>query len=477
MRRSPAPLAQGIEVPAGGRIVQASARTIQYHGARYVLAQDPLTAAEDNIKTLVRGVKGHAEKLFRKAGIKYKDKPSVASSGEGDQKNGIELVYNLQTGNFSGIEADLYIDYLVKSKNVMGEDANWWESAVSWMEERLRSKEERQIGTAGNYNLNQMVFRFCKGNHASTIDRSPKIGQMLETIAFLQGAGDLVVVKNARDEGKELPEGEKEASDQVIKTMNALKTKFQGKKIPGYNGNKAYPAAGDGKWATAAFWSSLFLELVNNGAMNQALAGQMTDAIQQLESEGNLANTVKNLERLSKRPPVPKSMEGPGGIREVVKTKLATIINQGPYRINYTAWDRMGIASDADGNTILKIAAPMKPYFTFEKSKGGPPKLLDASCRLCGKIFASKQGDEAAAAKLAWTGVVLGRGAALGINPIETEHQVEETWLSDLLTSLPKAEDIKPEEKKTEEKTTETEEGGPAQPGSAPIPGEERAKG
>lgn len=467
MRRRDVPLAQGIEVSLSGVILPTPIRTVRYRGARYVLAQDAEEAATDSIKALARGVKGHAWKLMKKAGILPKSKdPELNSSGEGDNKDGFELKYDLQVGNFAGIESHLYIDYLVKSKNAAGEDASWWESSVSWVKKSLKSKEEQKASGTGNYNLNQMVFRFCKGNHAGTTDKSPKVGQLLETIGFLQGAGDLVTVKNARDEGTELAEGEKEADDQVFKAMYQLKSHFEGKKFPGHNKDKNYPGKEATDWGKSDFWEGMLGELAAKGTVAKPLVGQLIKAIKQMEADGALVDTIKRLEKLAKKPPAPKSMEGPGGIREVVKTKLATIINQGPYRINYTAWDKMAIFSDDAGNTILKIAAPMKPYFTFKKSKGGPPVLLEASCKLCGKIFASKQGDEAAAGKLAWTGVILGRGAALGVNPVETEHQVEETWLTNLKMELPKAEKLPDEEAK---KTEAPAEGGQELPKEAPA--------
>lgn len=436
-RRTPS--SRGIEVPLSGRILPSRSRhpqVVQYRGARYVLAQDAQEIAEKNVMDLTRGVRDHAEKLLKKVGIKFAAEAEIASSGENDANpDGFELKYNLQAGNFSGLSAELYIDYLVKGKNALGEPASWWESALSF----IKSKEEVQ-NFGGTYNLNQMVFRFCKGNHASTPDKSPKIPQMLETIAFLQGAGELVEVKSSRDEGIKLPEDQQAASDQLIKAMNALKQHYQGKAI----GGKTYPNAKHDKWSTSAQWEELFTDMAKTGA--GGLTAQVADAflteIKQLEKDGSLADMVKNLEKLAKKPGSPKSMEGPGGVRGVLKTKLATVINQGPYRINYTAWDRMAISGDADGNMILKIAAPMKPYFTFEKSAGGVPTLFNASCMLCGKIFSSAPKDAVAASKLAWTGVVLGRGAALGINPVETEHMVEETWLADLKNQLPAAEKV-----------------------------------
>jgi hypothetical protein len=462
MARRQVPPAQGIEVLLAGRIYPAAAspRSVQYRGARYVLAEDALEATEKSLRQMTKGVRDHAKKLLDKAVIQVKGKPEIASSGEGDQKDGFELKYDLAQGNFSGLKAELYVDYLVKGKNALGEPAGWWDSAVS-----LFSKKETVQEIGGTYNLHQMVFRFCKGNHASLPDRSPKIGQMLETIAFLQGAGDQTTVKASREEGKELPEGGAEANTMITKAMNALYENFKGRTFEGYHADKPYPSTPD-KW-DAALWHELTDTLLRVGTpgLSQGLVKGILDFVDLHHKEGDLTEIMKRLKTEANKPKTPTSLEGAGGVREVMKTKLATIINQGPYRINYTAWDRMAISGDAKGNVILKIAAPMKPYFTFEKSAGGPPVLVEASCWLCGRIFASKQGDEAAAAKLAWTGVVLGRGAALGVNPVETEHLQEESWLAELRMQLPEAVKVKGTE--TETKTTET---GTGEAGSETTP-------
>lgn len=463
MPKQSAPRAQGIEVQLSGTIPSAprSVRSVQYHGARYVRS-DARSDARDAAKLLVKGVKGHAEKLFRKAGIQIKGKPELADSGEGEEKNGIELNFDLATGNFSGINARLFVDYLLNGLNAQGEPASWWEALVS------KIQGDKPIESGGQqYNLHQMVFKFCKGNHASTPDRSPKIGQMLETIGFLQGAGDLVVVKPNREEGQEIPKGKEDeaaAEEKVAKAAYALYNWFADKKM----GTKQFPPKD--KWNDVAVWQDLFTsaKLVPK-PLTQEMADGIVDFVKKYSSSANFDKILKTKATSAK---APELMKGPGGIREVFKTKLATIINKGPYRINYIAWDQMDIAGDPDGNTILKIKAPMKPYFTFKKSKGGPPVLVDASCLLCGRVFASKPGDEAAAGRLAWTGVILGRGAALGINPVESTSMDEAAWLTKLQDELPKVE---------EDKTSiappsgsNPPQGGPASPqpplGTAPAP-------
>jgi hypothetical protein len=437
MAKQSAPRAQGIEVQLSGTFprVPRSVRSVHYHGARYVLA-DNREDVEAAAKLLAKGVKGHAEKLLRKAVIQVKGKPKLADSGEGDEKNGIELNFDLAMGNFAGLGARLFIDYLLKGLNAQGEPASWWEALVS------KVQGDKPIESGGQqYDLHQMVFKFCKGNHASTPDRSPKIGQMLETIGFLQGAGDLVVVKPNREEGQELPKGGKEedaaAEEKVAKAAFALFKYFAGKEMGTGPTVKKFPA--DDKWNDVAVWQDLF---TSAKLIPKPLTQEMADGIVDfVKKYGSRANFKKILTDMATKPKTPELMKGPGGIREVFKTKLATIINQGPYRINYMAWDQMDISGDQEGNTILKIKAPMKPYFTFKKSQGGPPVLVDASCLLCGRVFASKPGDEAAAGRLAWTGVILGRGAALGINPVETTSMDEAAWLEKLKNDLPKVEE------------------------------------
>jgi hypothetical protein len=381
MPKQSAPRAQGIEVQLSGMIplVNRSMRSVHYRGARYILA-DAREDAEAAAKLAAKGVKGHAEKLFEKAGIQVKGKPELADSGEGEEKNGIELNFNLELGNFAGIGAHLYIDYLLKGLNAQGEPASWWEALVS------KIQGDKPIESGGQqYNLHQMVFKFCKGNHASTPDRSPKIGQMLETIGFLQGAGDLVVVKPNREEGQDIPQGEEDetaAEAKVAKAAYALFKHFAGKEMGTGPKAKKFPA--DDKWNNVAVWQDLFASAT---LVPKTITQEMADGIVEfVKKYGNNANFKKILTDKATQAKAPELMKGPGGIREVFKTKLATIINQGPYRINYRAWDQMEISGDQEGNTILKIKAPMKPYFTFKKFKGGPPVLVDASCLLCGRV-------------------------------------------------------------------------------------------